>query len=185
MKKLFRSFALGLAIAGAGLTTVSCDSDTISQLIDVVLGNLVNTGQTYTYTGTANIQCLEGASADQLAEVAKGTAQLQVILKSSTTGTLTIQGFTLDKASMTTVTLNNLAMTTDANKTKTTLSIGDNSAFGQNDSFTYNGKTYPASNLHIETATATSDAIALKMTIWFGDYTDAVNLEYTGKAVSQ
>ena len=190
MKRIFKSIALCLAIAGAGLTTVRCDSDTITQILNEVLGNLVNTGQTYAYMGSASIQCLEGENSSQLAEIAKGTAQLQVSLKSSTTGTITIQGFTMKDAkgtgtaSMTTVTLNNLAMSTDSNQTQT-LIIGDNSSFGQNDSFTYNGKTYPASNLYIEKATATSESIYLKMTIWFGNETDAVNLEYTGKAVTQ
>ena len=191
MKKVFRTIALGLTIVGAGLTTASCDSDTIQQILTEVLGNLLNTGQTYTYSGAASIQCLEGPSTDQLSEVAKGTATLQVNLKSSTTGTLTIQGFTIKDtkgtgtAIMTNVTLNNLAMSTDSQQTQTTLSIGDNSSFGQNDSFTYNGKTYPAANLYIEKATATSESINLKMTIWFGEMTDAVNLEYTGKAVTQ
>ena len=57
MKRIFKSIALCLAIAGAGLTTVSCDSDTITQILNEVLGNLVNTGQTYTYMGSASIQC--------------------------------------------------------------------------------------------------------------------------------
>ena len=169
---------------------MSCDSETINQILNEVLGNLVNTGKTYVYSGVANIQCLEGPSSSQLAEIAKGSAQLQVSLKSSTTGTIYIQGFTMKDikgngtATMSSVTLNNLALSTDGNQTQT-LIIGDNSSFGQDDSFTYNGTTHPATNLFIERATATSEAISLKMTIWFGDQTDAVNLEYSGKAVNQ
>jgi hypothetical protein len=190
MKRIFKNIALCLTIAGAGLTAVSCDSETINQILNEVLGNLVNTGQTYVYSGVANIQCLEGPNASQLAEIAKGTAQLQVSLKSSTTGTITIQGFTMKDikgtgtVTMSSVTLNNLAMSTDNNQTQT-LIIGDNSSFGQNDKLTYNNTDHPATNLFIESATATSEAISLKMTIWFGDQTDAVNLEYSGNAVTQ
>lgn len=184
MKRIFKSIALCLTIAGAGLTTVSCDSETINQILNEVLGNLVNTGQTYIYSGTASIQCLEGASASQLSEIAKGTAKMEVSLKSGRTGTITIPGFTLNGATMTQVTLNNLDMSTDNNQTQTFI-IGNNSSFGQDDSFTYKNKTYPATNLYIEKAAATSEEIYLKMTIWFGNETDAVNLEYSGKAVSQ
>lgn len=184
MKRIIKSIALCLTIVGAGLTTTSCDSETINQILNEVLGNLVNTGQTYIYSGTASIQCLEGASASQLAEIAKGTAKMQVSLKSGRTGTITIPGFTLNGATMTQVTLYDLDMSTDDNQTQTFI-IGNSSSFGQNDAFTYNNKTYPATNLYIEKAAATSEEIYLKMTIWFGNETDAVNLEYSGRAVTQ
>ena len=187
MKRIFESVALCLAIAGAGLTTVSCDSDTITQILTEVLGNLLNTGETYSYSGSATLECLEGTYEPMnYKSVAKGTAKLQVNLTSSNTGTLTIQGFNLDKASMSSITISGLVMTTNNNQSQTTLALGENSAFGQNDSFTYNGKTYPASNLYIEEATATSEQLKLKMTIYFGEgMTDAVNLIYSGQAVSE
>ena len=87
---------------------------------------------------------------------------------------------------MSSITISGLVMTTNNNQSQTTLALGENSAFGQNDSFTYNGKTYPASNLYIEEATATSEQLKLKMTIYFGEgMTDAVNLIYSGQAVSE
>ena len=184
MKRIFKSIALCLTIAGAGFTTVSCDSETITQILNEVLGNLVNTGQTYYYSGTASIQCLEGASASQLSEIAKGTAKMQVSLKSGRTGTITIPGFTMNGATMSQITLNDLDMSTDDKQTQTFI-IGNSSSFGQNDSFTYKDKTYPASNLYIEKATATSESIYFNMTIWFGEETDAVNIEYSGTAVTE
>ena len=54
----------------------------------------------------------------------------------------------------------------------------------------YKGTTYSAANLYIETAQATSGNISLKMTLYFqdpnktDDYQMAINLTYTGQAVT-
>lgn len=93
MKKLFKSALLVLALLGAGTVTTSCDSETLQQII----GLLFNTGQTYTYQGTATSESLTGSSTQwHNVNQSKNTqlSNMTVQLQSGTTGTLTLAPYT-------------------------------------------------------------------------------------------
>ena len=55
MKKILKSICLALAVLGGGIGVTSCDSETISQVLGLLLG-----GTPSTYSGTATIECLQG-----------------------------------------------------------------------------------------------------------------------------
>jgi len=187
MKKLFKSALLVLALLGAGTVTTSCDSETLQQII----GLLFNTGQTYTYRGTATSQALTGSyssgewhyiNENKNTQLTSMTAQLQ----SSTTGTLTLAPYTDGAVTVNQITIYNLTMTAAADQSYTALSIGDNSTI--DGTIVYNGTTYTAANLYIEKAQATSAGLVLSMTLYFqaantDDYQMAINLTYNGQGV--
>lgn len=187
MKKLFKSALLVLALLGAGTVTTSCDSETLQQII----GLLFNTGQTYTYQGTATSQALTGSyssgewhyiNENKNTQLTSMTAQLQ----SSTTGTLTLAPYTDGAVTVNQITIYNLTMTAAADQSYTALSIGDNSTI--DGTIVYNGTTYTAANLYIEKAQATSAGLVLSMTLYFqaantDDYQMAINLTYNGQGV--
>ena len=188
MKKLFKSALLVLALLGAGTVTTSCDSETLQQII----GLLFNTGQTYTYQGTATSQALTGSyssgewhyiNENKNTQLTSMTAQMQ----SSTTGTLTLAPYTDGAVTVNQITIYNLTMTAAADQSYTALSIGDNSTI--DGTIVYNGTTYTAANLYIEKAQATSAGLVLSMTLYFqaantDDYQMAINLTYTGQATT-
>ena len=188
MKKVFKSAMLVLAMLTTGLVTTSCDSETLQQII----GMLFNTGQTYTYSGSATSQSLTGSynsgewhyvNQNHDTQLTNMTVQLQ----SSTTGTLTLAPYTDGAVTVQQITIYNLAMTAAADQSYTSLSIGENSTI--DGTIQYNGVTYTAANLYIEKAQATSGNISLKMTLYFQtanteDYQMAINLTYTGAAVT-
>ncbi|MBQ7571898.1 MAG: hypothetical protein IJT19_06635 [Bacteroidaceae bacterium] len=188
MKKVFKSAMLVLAMLTTGLVTTSCDSETLQQII----GMLFNTGQTYTYSGSATSQSLTGSynsgewhyvNQNHDTQLTNMTVQLQ----SSTTGTLTLAPYTDGAVTVQQITIYNLAMTAAADQSYTSLSIGENSTI--DGTIQYNGVTYTAANLYIEKAQATSGNISLKMTLYFqaantDDYQMAINLTYTGAAVT-
>ncbi len=192
MKKLFKSALLVLAMLGTGLVTTSCNSETLQQIIDTVIGNLFNTGQTYTYTGTATSQSLNGkysTSEWRYINENKNTqlTNMTVQLKSSTTGTLTLSPYTDGAVTVNQISIYNLTMTTAADQSYTSMSIGENSSIDGN--IVYNGITYTAANLYIEKAQATSGSITLNMTLYFqgteeDDYSKAINFTYTGTAIT-
>ena len=179
---------LVLAMLTTGLVTTSCDSETLQQII----GMLFNTGQTYTYSGSATSQSLTGSynsgewhyvNQNHDTQLTNMTVQLQ----SSTTGTLTLAPYTDGAVTVQQITIYNLAMTAAADQSYTSLSIGENSTI--DGTIQYNGVTYTAANLYIEKAQATSGNISLKMTLYFqaantDDYQMAINLTYTGAAVT-
>ena len=101
MKTMF----LALLLIGGGMSVTSCDENTVSQILGLLLGNTPST-----YSGTATLECLQGTYNPMNYEsVAKGSATLQTSVTLNTlnaTGTLTIQG----------VKVNGTAVTPDSNK---------------------------------------------------------------------
>ncbi len=201
MKKTFKTVVLALAVLCSGGVMTSCDSDAIAEVLNTIIGNLVNTGQTYTYQGSATTQTLRNTSTTSTASWSylnstsanDGTiaiSSMQVSLESSgATATLTIPTYTDGKATLNKIQIYNLVMTANSDGSATTLSISDDSTI--DGSITVNGKAYSASNLYIDRATATSGAIDLKICIYFdstdnpGKYIFATNLEYAGTAVTE
>lgn len=186
MKKLFKSALLVLALLGAGTVTTSCDSETLQQII----GLLFNTGQTYTYHGTATSESLTGSSTQwHNVNQSKNTqlSNMTVQLQSGTTGTLTLAPYTDGAVTVQQITIYNLAMTAASDNSYTALSIADNSSI--DGTIVYNNKTYTAAALYIGKAQATSGNLALEMTIYFKenqndeDFSMAINFTYNGQGV--
>lgn len=193
MKKVFKSALLVLTMLTTGLVTTSCDNETIQQIINTVIGNLFNTGQTYTYTGSATSQSLTGSYNSgkwNYVNQSKNTqlTNMTVQLQSKQTGTLSLAPYTDGDVTVQQITIYNLTMTAAADQSYTALSIGDNSTI--DGTIQYKGTTYTAANLYIEKAQATSGNISLSMTLYFqdpnktDDYQMAINLTYTGQAVT-
>lgn len=189
MKKSFTRVIMALAILCSGVAVSSCDEETISQIISL----LFNTGQTYTYTGTATSLALDGSTTAQgwMGDYINGnkpnTYNMQVALKSGNTGELTIPAYTDGKVTVNGITIYNLVLTASQDQSYTVISLDENGNSSIDGSITYNGVTYPAANLYIANAQATSAQIALEMTIFFqkdgeDDYSKAINFTYTGQA---
>ena len=184
MKKIISRMCLCLAILCAGVTVSSCDES--NSWIDIIK-NLIGINATYTYSGNASYECLEGTynpmNYNRIGQFTASSQQITLTTAANDSqATLVLPAVSSEDISITAITISALDMTnaTDA----TSLSVGDNSYIdGQ---ITYKGKTYEASNLYITKASATSGVITLEMTIYFGEeLTEAVNYKYTGKVVSQ
>ncbi len=201
MKKTFKHAILALAILCTGGMTTSCDSDTLMQLATAIIGNLFNTGETYTYTGQATSQSMTGSITTMTwTAINKTTANptgayafsnVPVSLQCGTTATLSLPAYEEGNVKVNAVTIYGLSLKYDENQNMTNLEIGENSTI--DGSMEYGGKTYEAANLYIENiktidkATATSGNLEVDMTIYFKsadetECTKAVNFTYTGVA---
>ena len=181
MKKILKVVLLSLAVIGGGMSVTSCDEETITQILSLLVG-----GQASTYSGTATLECLEGTYEPMnYASLAKGTATLQATVSPSSlngTATLTIQGVTLGDVTIGEVNLYNLAYTANSDNTQCTMDLGESSSI--TGTFTYNGQSHEGSSAYIGKAIATASTLTLEMTLYFGDeMTEAVNLTYSGKVV--
>ncbi len=198
MKKSFKGVCLALAILCMGGVTTSCDSESLTQVLTTILGNLFNTGETYTFTGTGTSQALTGSInsgkwtyINSSTSNSTGTSNLSsatVSLTCNTTANLTLPAYTDGKVSVGSITLYNLTMSTNSAQTLTTLSIGDNSSI--DGSITVDGVTYTGYTVYLGKAEATSESINLEMTLYFQGASDgedcskAINLTYTGIGTS-
>ena len=72
MKRIFKTMLLALVLIGGGMSVTSCDEETISQILGLLLG-----GTTYTYSGTATLECFGPGENGGFREIVKGTASLQ------------------------------------------------------------------------------------------------------------
>lgn len=184
MKKIICRMCLCFAILCAGVTVSSCDEN--NSWFDFIK-NLIGINATYTYSGDASYECLEGTySPMNYTSIGKFTVSSQQVTLTTTANdsqaTLVLPAVTSGDISLTAVTISALDMTNETNATK--LSVGDNSYI--DGKITYKGKSYDACNLYIANASATSGIITLEMTIYFGEeMTEAVNYKYSGKVVSQ
>ena len=75
MKKIMKTMFLALLLIGGGMSVTSCDENTVSQILGLLLGNTPST-----YSGTATLECLQGTYNPMNYEsVAKGSATLQTL----------------------------------------------------------------------------------------------------------
>ena len=192
MKKTFTRVIMALGILCSGAVVTSCDEDTITQIINII-GNLINTGQTYTYTGTATSLALDGSTTAQgwMGDYINGnkpnTYNMQVALKSGNTGEITIPAYTDGKVTVNGITISNLVLSASQDQSYTEISLDESGNSRIDGSITYNGVTYTTANLYIANAQATSAQIVLEMTIYFqgeedgDDYSKAINFTYKGQ----
>ncbi|MGN0234241.1 MAG: hypothetical protein ACI4B5_07475 [Bacteroidaceae bacterium] len=184
MKKIIFRLCFCVAILCTGFSVSSCDES--SPWLDFIK-NLIGTNATYTYSGDASYECLEGTySPMSYTSIGEFTVSSQQVTLTTTANdsqaTLVLPAVTSGDITLTAVTLSALDMTNETNATK--LSVGENSYI--DGKITYKGKSYDASNLYIANASATSGVVTLEMTIYYGDeMTEAVNYRYSGKVVSQ
>ena len=191
MKKAFTKVLIALTILCTGTISTSCDSETIGQLLPLIT-SLLNTGETYLYTGQGNSQSLTGSYAQgrwtalNSSPYNYSTMQVQLVCKE--TGTLTIQAFNEGDVAVSEITLSELSLTPNDDETYTILDLTENSCISGD--MTVNGVTYTACSIYPETLAATPEEIALKMTVYFQaegeeDYTKAVNFTFTGKVATE
>ena len=186
MKKILMAVSLCLLLAGAGVMT-SCDSDTINQILSMILG-----GQTYTYGGTAQLQCLAEYSEARsgYTKEQKGTANIQVQLQSNSIGgtcTLTIPAITVGEFKMGQITLSGLQLTGNSAQTQSVISINEESGYGIDGKITYGSAEHDAYALYLKPGSnyATSEAISLELTIYFDEsQAEAVNFTFSGNVVT-
>ena len=193
MRKIFRKAILSLCILSMGLVNVSCDSETITELITILITNLVGQqGTTYTFTGSGTAQELIMQSDGQYqygnATPSKFNGTFSVTVN-NTVANMTVPGMTVNGATMSAINFYNLNMAATSNNT--TLDVGDNtSAEG---SLTVNGTTYNVTSVYIETekeelrTTVTNQKLNIPiMSIYFGDNGKfAMNLTFAGNGVTQ
>ena len=191
MKKTFKYAAIALAFLCTGSVMTSCDGD--DNILTQIINLIFNTGETYTYQGTATSLSLDGSTTSEgwtgnyINSNQPTSRTLQVSLKAGNTAELTIPAYTDGKVTVNTITIYNLAMTASSDNSYTVLSIGDNSTI--DGTITYNGVTYTAANLYIAKSQVTSGAISLDLTMYFqgsgeDDYSKAINFTYTGAAIT-
>lgn len=192
MKKIFCRMCLCMAILLTGVTVSSCDEN--SPWLNIIR-NLLGTSATYTYSGTASYQCLaepnsEGAYTNTLANYSSQNSQVALTTTSAseTEATIVLPATSSNGVSMSAVTLSGLYMQSNGNTT--TISVPTDGISGEG-TFTHNGQSYSLSNLYVTSASATSGVITMQMTLYFGtansqgSYPVAVNVKYSGQAVSQ
>ena len=198
MKKTFKCVMIALAMLSAGTVITSCESD--DNFLSQIINMLFNTGETYTYQGTATSQILQGSTTEDQGwrgNYINATnnnptgistiSSMQTSLECGQTAKLTIPAYTDGKATTSTITIYNLVMTASTDNSYTNLSIGDNSTI--DGTITVDRQTYTAANLYIEKATATSGQLAFTGTIYFAnadntDYAIAINFSYAGSSVA-
>lgn len=193
MKKFFKKAFVMLGIAGMGLGTTSCDSETIEALLPVlteIIGNVFNNGTTNVYQGTYSLQHLttdgKGAytlDSDKL--VFNGTG-ITVTKTNQNMVNLVLPGTDgIGDATMTDVTIGNLEFVTDKSGAVTNqIDLGDNSTI--DGTLTVGNKTYTASNLYIK-CTLTADKLTItEASIYFGDNAEmAINVTFSGNIVTE
>lgn len=186
MRKFFRKAILSVCILSMGLVNVSCDSDTITELITILITNLVGQqGTTYTFSGSGTAQELIMQSDGQYqygnATPAKFSGNFSVTVN-NTLANMTVPGMTVNGATISAINFYNLSMTATSNNT--TLDVGDStSAEG---SLTVNGTTYEVSNVYMETTVTNQKLTITIMSIYFGESNQYVmNLTYLGNGVTE
>ena len=185
MKRVVKTLALCLAVAGMGVATSSCDSDTINQIINAILG-----GQVYTYSGNAALQCLEGPDVNHYKVQAEGTAKMNVQLTSNSMGgtcTIVIPPVTIGDVTLGQLTIEGLQMTSNESQTHTVISNVE-SNYSIDGTYTRGTLSHPAQGLYITEAVASDTNISLKFSIYYGtdeeNLTEAVNLTFAGEVVT-
>ena len=130
MRKIFRKPILSLCILSMGLVNVSCDSETITELITILITNLVGQqGTTYTFTGSGTAQELimqnDGQYQYGNATPSKFNGTFSVTVN-NTVANMTVPGMTVNGATMSAINFYNLSMAATSNNT--TLDVGDNTS---------------------------------------------------------
>lgn len=190
MKKVFKLAFVALATLSLGSMMTSCDEE--NGIISIIK-NLLNPGESYTYTGTAASQSLTGSYDKEewyrINDKDSQFSNMQVTLKSTQTdATITIPAFTDGKVSVSATTIGGLTQTLNEEKTLTTLGI-DMSTTTINGTITVDGTTYTIRNLYFEKAAATTTSLELAITLYYGtdsegdNYSKAINFTYTGTAL--
>lgn len=186
MKKLFSRALICASLLTGSFSLSSCDSDTIAEIINTAL-QLLQTGTTYTYTGTGNAESLisNGTSYTSDKKVSGSFNVTVNVDNSGTTATLTIPAFTCGSLSMTECTFGSLILGTKDNKNVLSIDENNTTIAGQ---ISYNGQTYDVSNLYIECTLDDSQIAIGSMSIYFGEpngsnYPVVMNFSYTGKIV--
>ena len=186
MRKIFRKAILSLCILSMGLVNVSCDSETITELITILITNLVGQqGTTYTFTGSGTAQELIMQSDGQYqygnATPSKFNGTFSVTVN-NTVANMTVPGMTVNGATMSAINFNDLSMAATSNNT--TLDVGEStSAEG---SLTVNGTTYDVSSVYMKTTVTSQKLTISEMSIYFGEKGEfAMNLTFAGNGVTQ
>ncbi len=188
MRKTLRNIALALAIMGTTTITTSCDSNTIAQLFPLI-SSLFNTGETYTFTGTAQSRLYTGSyRTDKWEEINGYEYELTTMLEcANELGNLTIQAMSTQGISQISVT--NLSLTPNSDQTYTVMAPTQNSEI--TGTLTIENVTYTAIDCKFKTAAATPNDMALEMTVYFqgsnesGDISKKLELVFTGKVATE
>lgn len=193
MKKIFKKAIVCLGILSMGLTSTSCDSETITQIIGALITNLLTQqpGTTYTFSGKGTNQLLIASKDSNTGYIAGGkessfTGNVALTIAKNNTCTLTLPAMAIDGgAKMSEVTFSNLSMIAGNENTK--IDTNENSTgLG---TLTVGNQTYELSNVYLETsAGATNQKLNLAtISIYFGEnYEYVVNLtNYVGNVVTQ
>lgn len=185
MKKITKHLVLALAILCMGGITTSCDSDTIAQIIS----QFFNTGETYTFSGTAASRLYTGsyktAKWDEMNAYEYGlTTMLEC---ANDLGTLTIQAMSTQGISQ--IAITNLTLTPNADQTYTVLANSQTSQISG--SVTIDNVTYTAAAWELVTAAATPSEMALELIVYFqgtgdsSDYSKKLLLTFTGATATE
>lgn len=189
MKKFFKKAFVVLGIAGMGLTTTSCDSETLEALLPIlteVIGNVFNNGTTNVYQGTYSLQHLtsngKGAYTQESEKLTFNGTSLTVTENTRTsTVNIVLPGTDgIGDATMSDITVSGLEFVKDSNGGVTNqIDLGDNSTI--DGTLTIGDKTYTASNLYIKSTLTAEKLVITEASIYFGDsYEQAVNVTFTG-----
>lgn len=200
MKKFFKKAFMVLGIMGMGLTTTSCDSEVVkeiiknidwSALLSEMVGNLFNGGTTNVYQGNYSLQHLvsDGKGAYTLESEKLEFAGTGVTVTKNRDNSINIilpgtDG--IGDATMTDVNVQNLQFVTDE-KTGTvtnTVDLGENSYI--DGTLTVGGKEYAASNLYIVCTLTEGQMVIKEASIYFGNNAEqAINVTFSGKIVEE
>ncbi len=183
MKRIFKTMLLALVLIGGGMSVTSCDEETISQILGLLLG-----GTTYTYSGTATLECFGPGENGGFREIVKGTASLQPSITSASdnTCTLVIPAFKLGDVTVNQMSFGGLVLTANSASTENIISISEQNGYSVDGTMIYDGVEHQISGLFIkEGSKASTKSTSFMISVYFdeaGDY--AVNVTFSGESIT-
>lgn len=185
MKKAFRAVALTLALAASSIGLTSCDSESLPQILSLVAE--IMQGQQTKYRSTS--------CSTAYYVLANGKVQKNLTGKNNTNVDATVSCNTLtsaisivlgniqvnDSISFSGAGITSMLYTANAEKTKITLELSDNSTVVG--TLTVNGKTYDASNLSLNNGSIDESGLKLDADFYYDNDLRAVNIKFVGPEV--
>ena len=174
---------------GENLKSQDVQNSTLGIIANSLLTSFMAKGTDFNYSGTATVEALSGTYEPMAYNtIGKGTPILavklttnQTTIAQSTTAAISLPAFTVANGiTVSDIAIANLGVTTKDNIS--TLALTDASGFSGTATCTVNSQSFTAATCYITSCTVSNSELKLEITLYYGkDYTNPVNLSYTGK----
>lgn len=175
MKKFFQKIFLFIALGGMSFTMTSCDEESISQIVQILIETLA--GQTINYDCKGYVQKLykkdgaTGYSTDNDKVTFQGVISVKY---GQNQATMTVPNFAIEDIEMSTITISGLALVSDGSS-KVKIQVPD-AGVSADGNIIVSGVQYPISNIYVDGSkeefegTATQNTLSFTtLDLYFGD----------------